>query len=287
MRVAAAQWRARPGNLESYLAHISEFINRAREERVELLVFPELPILEALASSSWNAESEVPFLLSRHSAACAAQLLALSQEHQIDIIGPTHFELIERSLFNVCMISNRNGRQLRYAKNRVTKWEREEWQLSSGLTLAPLIGGGNVGALLCYDSEFPEAARVLCSAGARVLAVPAYTESWHGFHRVRTSVAARAVENQVFALHASLVGGIGREPLVDAVGPAAVIAPPIEPFAPNGILAETRGLQDELAVAELDFEALEQARLAGDVRNWLDRNLHPWQIETEAPDSGV
>jgi predicted amidohydrolase len=98
----------------------------------------------------------------------------------------------------------------------------------------------------------------------------------HGFHRVRESCRARAIENQVFVVHASLVGSLGREPVPSTAGSSAILAPCVEPFPADGVLAETRLNAEEIAVAELDFEALVASRESGDVRNWHDRSRGDW-----------
>jgi len=131
---------------------------------------------------------------------------------------------------------------------------------------------------VCYDCEFPESSRVLAESGMLVQVVPAFTETRHGFGRVRWSCHARAIENQLFVVHASLVGSLGREPVVSAVGSSAVLTPPIEPFPPGAVLAETDFGVEGVALAEIDFATLLKAREGGDVRNWNDRNRGDWTV---------
>jgi predicted amidohydrolase len=64
------------------------------------------------------------------------------------------------------------------------------------------------------------------------------------------------VENQVFVLHASLVGDIGREPVPESYGSSAIIAPSMAPFPMEAILAETPLNEDALVVENLDIDAL-------------------------------
>ena len=51
---------------------------------------------------------------------------------------------------------------------------------------------GDIAILVCYDVEFPEAARVLAEAGAQILFVPSCTDERQGFCRVRYCAQARA-----------------------------------------------------------------------------------------------
>ena len=54
-----------------------------------------------------------------------------------------------------------------------------------------------IGVLVCYDVEFPEAARHLADEGAEILFVPFCTDNRQGYLRVRYCAQARAIENQI------------------------------------------------------------------------------------------
>ncbi|RYG45024.1 hypothetical protein EON79_13610, partial [bacterium] len=113
---------------------------------------------------------------------------------------------------------------------------------------------------------------------AKILAVPSWTETQRGFQRVRWSCQARAVEHQTFVIHASLVGGFGYEPVPDSVGSSAIIAPSVEPFPVEAILAQSPYNEESLIVADLDMAMLDEARLRGEVRNWEDRDRGTWTV---------
>jgi 5-aminopentanamidase len=83
------------------------------------------------------------------------------------------------------------------------------------------LTGYNIGILICYDVEFPEAVRALALAGAELIAVP--TALIRPFDIVaRTLVPARAFENQVYVAYAGMCGseaGLGYCGLSCIVGP--------------------------------------------------------------------
>ncbi len=108
--------------------------------------------------------------------------------------------------------------------------------------------------------------------------VPAYTETKHGFHRVRWCCHARTVENQIFVAHSSLVGDLGREPVLKTFGSSAVLCPPLHQFPESGVLAETEMNEEGIAITDLDLDLLEEARATGDVRNWHDRHSSSWEL---------
>jgi predicted amidohydrolase len=121
---------------------------------------------------------------------------------------------------------------------------------------------GRVGALICYDKTFPEAARALALDGAQVItcisAWPAARTATAGdlaqdrwTHRFNVFDHARALENQVIWVASNQTGTFGK---LRFVGNAKVVGP-------GGELLDTTGVADGLAVAEIDIaQALEAAR---------------------------
>ena len=88
--------------------------------------------------------------------------------------------------------------------------------------------------LTCYDIEFPEIVRMAKAKGADVIFCPSCTDDRHGFHRVRYTSHARAIENQIYVV---LTGTVGSPPTVDLMranfGQAAIITPNDIPFPPQ------------------------------------------------------
>lgn len=123
---------------------------------------------------------------------------------------------------------------------------------------------GRVGALICYDKAFPEAARSLAVDGAEVIAcISAWPASrtatgesiaedrWT--QRFNLFDAARALENQVVWLAANQHGTFGK---LRFVANAKVVGP-------GGDVLATTGVHAGMAVAEIDVpSALETARRA-------------------------
>ena len=121
---------------------------------------------------------------------------------------------------------------------------------------------GRVGALICYDKTFPEAARALALDGAQVItcisAWPASRTATAGdlaedrwTHRFNVFDQARALENQVVWVASNQTGTFGK---LRFVGSAKVVGP-------GGEILATTGTGDGLAVADLDIaQSLETAR---------------------------
>ena len=95
--------------------------------------------------------------------------------------------------------------------------------------------GIKVGLLICFDIEFPEAARILALKGAQLIAIPTATlfDSKESRFIASTIVSVRAQENRVFVAfvsgcgsgylgHSSLCGPLGR-PIVKAGAEEALL----------------------------------------------------------------
>ncbi|MDR5662749.1 carbon-nitrogen hydrolase, partial [Burkholderia cenocepacia] len=99
--------------------------------------------------------------------------------------------------YNTTVFVTPNGIALRYRKTHL--WVGEHGVVLPGDRYATVEWRGvRIGLLICYDSEFPETGRALAALGAQlILVTDGNMEPYRNVHR--TSVTARAMENQVFA----------------------------------------------------------------------------------------
>ncbi|MBE7504446.1 MAG: hypothetical protein HS113_29970, partial [Verrucomicrobiales bacterium] len=129
-----------------------------------------------------------------------------------------------------------------------------------------------IGVLICYDIEFPEAARYLADQGAEIIFVPFCTDNRQGYLRVRYCAQARAIENQVYV---ALAGNVGNLPDVHNMdvqyGQACVLTPSDFAFARDAIKAEAEANEEMLLICDLDLDDLHEARSGGTVTPRLDR----------------
>lgn len=275
LTVAAVNWKIRPAKtLDDVIEHAEELARAAKEKSADFVVFPENFAIELLFHEDYD-ENDVPRILAREMLPVIQDLAA---RVGIGIAGGSHLELCDDGrLRNVCHVVDGKGHVYgTQEKVKLTTYEKEIWNLSGGRGLTR-IKDSQVAIAICYDSEFPEAGRAVAERGDLLLCVPGFTETMHGFHRVRHSCHARAIENQIFVIHSSLVGSLGKEPVRNAVGSSAILAPSIEPFPADGVLAETAMNEESVAVATIDFNLLLRARESGDVRNWQDRDPTVWR----------
>jgi len=148
---------------------------------------------------------------------------------------------------------------------------------------------GRIGVLICYDSEFPLLGRVLAEAGVEILLVPSATEALAGFTRVRVGAMARALEGQMIAVHAPVVGAApwcaGME---ENTGRASIYGPPDRGFPPTGIFAEGALGEAGWVYADVSTAAVADVRADGVVlnfRHWPEQEPQLSRITRLGPDS--
>ena len=153
------------------------------------------------------------------------------------------------TFYNTSVLVTPEGVALEYRKTHLWPTERGDFCPGDRFTTV-LWRGVRVGLLICYDIELPETARALAQLGAELIIVTNGNMDPYGpVHR--TSIMARAQENQVFALMVNRVGA-GDDALVFAGGSMVV-----DPF--GRVLFEA-GREETRQVVELDFAQLKAAR---------------------------
>jgi predicted amidohydrolase len=279
LTVAAVSWGLRSVKTDGeFFGHFHDLVSSAHDKGAEIVVFPEFCVLELLGLEPDLAEHKVPEYLVQFDEALEEWLVRISVNSNMTIVGGSQFRRTPSGkVGNASITATPEGRTTVTFKNKLTDYERTAWRLEPGSGLKRL-SDHRLGTLICYDSEFPEATRNLAEEGVQAVVVPAFTETQHGFQRVRWCCQARAIENQIYVIHSSLVGNLGREPVPSTYGSSAILAPSIEPFPASAILAETPLNEEGIAVTTLDFSRLIEAREKGDVRNWNDRYPSDWTV---------
>lgn len=158
------------GNLEKGMAAC----RRAKEMGADIALFPEMwsngyRIYDRPAEE-WMREAIAPddgFLLSFRALACELDMA----------IGVTYLEAYPTGPRNSFVLFDRKGRRvLDYAKVHTCDFDVER-NLTPGedfyvAKLDTQTGSVQVGAMICYDREFPESARILMLKGVELILVP-------------------------------------------------------------------------------------------------------------------
>jgi 5-aminopentanamidase len=97
---------------------------------------------------------------------------ALAAEHELVIIGGFCERGPDGRLFNSAAVVDASGTRAVYRKAHL--WDKEKLVFTAGDGPPPAVdlGFGRVGAMICYDLEFPEWVRLAALAGADLIAAP-------------------------------------------------------------------------------------------------------------------
>lgn len=276
VRVACVQYQVRTiDTFSAFAEQVEYFVETASDYRADFVVFPEffsvqllsqrglrrLPSLEGIEKL---AEMEKPFM----------ELMGrLAREYGIHIVAGSHPMEREGKLFNMSPLFFPDGSYRLQPKLHITPAEKRYWGISGGSTLEVFATAkAKVGILICYDAEFPEAARYLADQGAEILFVPYCTDDRQGYLRVKYCSQARSIENQIFTVTAGVIGNLPSVQAMDIhYGVASVFSPSDFEFARDGIQAQADSNVEMLLVTDLDLGNLYRSRSAGSVTPRLDR----------------
>lgn len=257
LHVTAAQFQAQRDDPAANLARGVRIVREAAGAGADLVLFPELwstgyavPIRTDLAlpvDGPWvEAFRETARELG---VGIAITLLATSPD------GPT----------NSVLVLDRDGNDvLRYDK--VHRAGTAEAALTAGdRFVVGVFDDITIGAMICFDREFPESARQLMLAGAEVVLVP-NASSWNPARAHQ--LEARAFENMQVVCLANYPG--------DGWGQSSAYSPIV--FGPDGrwrdpLIARADGTE-QLVHFRFDLDAL---------RDWRDREV--WGARYRRPET--
>jgi len=285
VRVAAVQHQVRrTKDFAAFAEQLEYFVEAAAGYRADFVVFPEFVSMQLLSQPGLERLSarEGIARLAALSAQYLDLLSSLAKRFGIHIIGGTHPMHAgsaglrgggNGTLYNVCPFVFPDGRVQLQPKLHITPGEKSYWGIEGGSDLGIMhTPKARVGVLICYDVEFPEAARYLSDRGAEILFVPYCTDDRQGHCRVRYCCQARAIENQIYVVTAGMVGNLPSVAAMDIhYGQAAVFTPSDFEFARDGIQAEAEPNVEMLLVTDLDIDDLHRSRASGSVRPRFDR----------------
>jgi predicted amidohydrolase len=260
------------------LASFDDFARQVRRDVLyaqdcgsRLVVFPEYVTGSLLTIA--GVESEGVAAWERWTVPYRQLFAEMAKESGLYILAGTHLTADGGRLYNTAHFFSPRGEMVTQRKLHLTPCEVTPWDLGTGEQVQVIdTDFGKVAILICFDVEFPEAARAAADAGADILLVPSCTDDRAGFWRVRYSCHARTVENQVFVVHSALVGGLpGVRFLEQNWGRSGILSPCDIPFARDGIVADGEWNQELVVTGQIDLGLLAEVRRAGSVTPRLCR----------------
>lgn len=271
-KVAAAQYPIDAvANFAAWKDKIGRWVDEAALAGANLLLFPEYAAMELSAIDPSTAGDLQGSLRTVIAAApdANAHYRALAMRAGVTILaGSMPTALGNGQVVNRATLFVPDGRCGHQDKIVMTRFEREQWDISGGDTLRLFRTSlGPIGVSICYDVEFPMIARAQAEAGATVILAPSCTDTMQGYWRVRIGAQARALENQCFVVQAPTVGMAPWSVAVDEnYGAAAVFVPPDGDSPDDGVLVLGQEGESRWIHTEIDLERVSRWRQDGAVR---------------------
>lgn len=286
VRVAAVQYQVRKINsFQEFADQVEYFVETAHDYRADFVLFPEFFSVQLLSQDSLKnlpsregiaklAEMEDEFM---------ALMSRLAREYGLHIIAGSHPMKRDDVMYNASPVFFPDGSHVTQPKLHITPAEVKYWGITGGNELRVInTPKARIGILICYDSEFPEAARALADQGAEIIFVPFCTDDRSGYQRVRICSRARAVENQLYVVTAGVIGNLPSVPAMDIhYGQASIFTPSDSEFARDGIQAEADPNVEMLLVNDLDISDIYRSRSQGSVRQVVDRRRDLFPFSTK------
>lgn len=251
LKLAVAQMAISDGDYAANIARIEGIVEQAGPEH-DLIVLPET------ATSGFSRRDEVARIAEPLDGPTVRRLSARAAVHDCLLV----LGLPERdgdSLHNSAVVIGRAGVIMAYRKTHL--WGAEKRIFAAGDRFRAVDRGAyTLGALVCYDVEFPEPARVLATMGCDLITLCNGNMDPYGeVHR--RAIVARAQENQLFVAMANRVGAGRDENFAGGsmvVGPDGVVL--AEMAGGEGVLSVSIDL-DEVAACRRSYSYLEDRRV--------------------------
>lgn len=247
-RVALAQLEPHLYDKEANLAKAEEAIRQAASQHAAAVLFPELYL------TGYSLGERVLEMAEPLDGPSVRRVADLAHRYGVAVImGFAELRPGANRAFDAAFAVNAHGQVCgSYHKMHLFQDETRWFQAGQEFSIID-FGLGPAGLLICYDLEFPEAARELALRGAKWIAV-CTGNMLPNQHLQEVYLQARAAENRLWV---ALANRTGSEASLTFFGGSAVANP-------NGMLAAQAGDTETLLVADIDLTLSSQARLNAD-----------------------
>jgi predicted amidohydrolase len=275
VRIAAVQHHMKPITIfDQFADQVSSYVRAARDWDSHFVLLPEMFTLQLLSFFPRRDPQTTIRLLHEFTDRYIELFESLSRETGLYIIAGTHMVKTEDDrMYNMSYMFHPDGHYDCQPKVHLTPYEKSAWFVQGGDEFKVFdTQFGKVAILVCYDIEFPEAAKIVSDMGAKIIFCPSCTDDEHGFNRVRFSCHTRAIENQVYVVHTGTIGWMPNVQYMEGnYGEAAIIAPADTPFPPKGIIAKGQPNIESIIVGDVNLDLLNELPEKGSVRTVQDR----------------
>ncbi len=206
LRVAAVQFPLAEGrSAEDFLAKMKIFIDEAKQNGAQLVVFPELITTELVDWKSNNETEQLVKIAQEFTPRYIEWLKHKSHQLNISILGGTTPRLVDGKIFNSAVLALPDGKVILQDKVFLTPDEKK-WNWTAGQDFKAFdTPWGKTAITTCFDCEFPIISQMMAKAQPEVILVPSWTSTESGLNRVDWTAKSRAIEHFSFVIKTGTV----------------------------------------------------------------------------------
>jgi len=192
-------WENKPANLKQ----CDFYIQKASENKADLVIFPEMTLTGFSMNAALIAEEE-------NRSDTVKEFQKMANKYCISIIFGVVFSVQDRSTNNLVFIKKNGQLGSKYIKIHPFSYSGEDKVYKEGEQIAVQnFMGINIGLTICYDLRFPEIYTTLGSTCDIVINIANWpkkrVDHW------KTLLKSRAIENQIFCIGVNRTGLDGND----------------------------------------------------------------------------
>jgi predicted amidohydrolase len=246
--LALAQISSQRENKKENLRKIEELTMRAKKEKADLVIFPELTL------TGYVVRDQVYELAETIPGPSTTQIAELTRKTGMYVVFgmPELSEKTKATIYNTAVFVGPEGIIGKYHKRYLpthSVFEEKRYFRPGYQTAAFDTSLGKIGLCICYDLFFPEVTRLTRLEGAQLIicisASPSVRRSYF-----ETLTAARAIENTAYLAYVNLVGV---EDGLQFWGGSRLLSPT------GDVISKARYDEEDLVLCEVDFKDIRPA----------------------------
>jgi predicted amidohydrolase len=246
--LALAQISSQRENKKENLRKIEELTMRAKEQRADLVIFPELCL------TGYVVRDQLYELAETLPGPSTFQIAELTRKTGMYVVFgmPELSEKTKATIYNTAVFVGPEGVIGKYHKMYLpthSVFEEKRYFRPGYQTAAFDTPLGKIGLCICYDLFFPEVTRLTRLAGAQLIicisASPSVRRSYF-----ETLTAARAIENTAYLAYVNLVGV---EDGLQFWGGSRLVSPTGE------VISKAKYDEEDFVLCEVDYKDIRPA----------------------------